>query len=61
MSFWQMAYPAIMVTDTAPFRYPYYHTAQDTPDKIDLDMFTELVNNLGKTFAALAGIRAKRL
>ncbi len=61
MSFWQMAYPAIMVTDTAPFRYPYYHTAQDTPDKIDIDMFTELVNNLGKTFAALAGIGAKRL
>ena len=61
MSFWQMEYQAIMVTDTAPFRYPYYHTAEDTPDKIDLDMFTELVNNLGKTFAALAGSRAKRL
>jgi Zn-dependent M28 family amino/carboxypeptidase len=61
MSFWQMDYPAIMVTDTAPFRYPHYHTAQDTPDKIDLDMFTELVDNLGKTFAALAGIGAERL
>lgn len=61
MSFWQMDYAAIMVTDTAPFRYPYYHTAQDTPDKIDLDIFPELVDNLGKTFAALAGIRAERL
>lgn len=61
MCFWQMDYPAIMVTDTAPFRYPYYHTAEDTPDKVDLDMFTELVDNLGKTFAALAGTRAKRL
>jgi Zn-dependent M28 family amino/carboxypeptidase len=61
MSFWRMDYPAIMVTDTAPFRYPHYHTAQDTPDKIDLDMFTELVDNLGKTFAALAGIGAERL
>lgn len=61
MCFWQMEYPAIMVTDTAPFRYPYYHLAEDTPDKIDLNMFTELVNNLGKTFAALAGTRAKRL
>lgn len=61
MCFWQMDYPAIMVTDTAPFRYPYYHTAEDTPDKVDLDMFTELVDKLGKTFAALAGTRAKRL
>lgn len=61
MCFWQLEYPAIMVTDTAPFRYPYYHLAEDTPDKIDHDMFTELVNNLGKTFAALAGSRAERL
>ena len=34
-SFWRYNYPAIMVTDTAPYRYPYYHTAEDTPDKID--------------------------
>jgi hypothetical protein len=34
-SFWQEGYPAIMVTDTAPFRYPHYHTAADTPDRID--------------------------
>jgi hypothetical protein len=33
-SFWKFGYPAIMVTDTAPYRYPYYHTAQDTPDKV---------------------------
>ena len=26
-----------MVTDTAPYRYPYYHTAQDTPDKVDYE------------------------
>lgn len=24
-SFWQQGYPAIMVTDTAPYRYIYYH------------------------------------
>ena len=34
-SFWKYAYPAIMVTDTAPYRYPYYHTQKDTPDKIN--------------------------
>ncbi|HEY0008326.1 MAG TPA: M28 family peptidase, partial [Tepidisphaeraceae bacterium] len=34
-SFWRQGYPAVMVTDTAPFRYPYYHTPQDTPDKMD--------------------------
>jgi Zn-dependent M28 family amino/carboxypeptidase len=33
-SFWQCGYPAIMLTDTALFRYPYYHTSEDTSDKI---------------------------
>jgi hypothetical protein len=34
-SFEQFDYPAIMITDTAVFRYPHYHTADDTPDKIN--------------------------
>jgi hypothetical protein len=25
-----------MVTDTAPYRYPWYHTPGDTPDKVSL-------------------------
>lgn len=36
-SFWENGYPALMVTDTAFFRYPYYHTPQDTVDKIDFE------------------------
>jgi hypothetical protein len=31
---WQHGYPGIMITDTAPFRYPHYHEATDTPDKL---------------------------
>jgi Zn-dependent M28 family amino/carboxypeptidase len=34
-SFWRQGYPALMVTDTACYRYAYYHTAQDTPREID--------------------------
>lgn len=34
-SFWKEGYSAIMITDTALFRYKHYHTEQDTPDKID--------------------------
>lgn len=54
MCFWECGYSAVMITDTAPFRYPHYHTAGDTPDKINLPMFTDLVANLAKTFALLA-------
>lgn len=42
-SFWQHGYPGIMVTDTAPFRYPHYHAPSDTPDKLDYDSMTRVV------------------
>jgi Zn-dependent M28 family amino/carboxypeptidase len=48
-------YPALMVTDTAFMRYPYYHTAQDTPDKLDYESMARVVSGLAKTIVALAG------
>jgi Peptidase family M28 len=45
-SFWKHGYPGIMVTDTAPFRYPYYHSASDTPDKLDYDRFALVVSGM---------------
>ena len=53
-SFWQHGYPAIMVTDTAPFRYPYYHASSDTPDKLDYDRFTLVVSGMEKVIEELA-------
>jgi Zn-dependent M28 family amino/carboxypeptidase len=47
-AFWKMGFPAIMVTDTAPYRYPYYHTQDDTPDKINYDRFARVVSGLSK-------------
>jgi hypothetical protein len=52
-SFWQHGYPAIMVTDTAPFRYPYYHSSSDTPDKLDYDRFTLVVSGIQKVIEEL--------
>ncbi len=52
-SFWRNGYPAIMVTDTAPFRYPYYHSANDTPDKLDYDRFTRVVSGMEKVIEDL--------
>lgn len=43
-AFWQQGYPAIMITDTAPFRYPHYHQPTDTPDKLDYDRFALVVS-----------------
>ncbi len=52
-SFWQHGYPAIMVTDTAPFRYPHYHSSNDTPDKLDYDRFTLVVSGMEKVIEDL--------
>jgi hypothetical protein len=34
-AFWQHGYPAILLTDTALYRYPHYHQMTDTPNKLD--------------------------
>jgi Zn-dependent M28 family amino/carboxypeptidase len=54
-SFWQHGYPAIMITDTAPFRYRPYHEPTDTPDKLDYDRFALVVSGMEKVIAELAG------
>ncbi|WP_197986261.1 MULTISPECIES: M28 family peptidase [unclassified Massilia] len=50
-------YPALMITDTAFMRYPYYHTAEDTPDKLDYESMARVVSGLAKTIVALAGTK----
>lgn len=45
-SFWMNGYPALMVTDTAPFRYPFYHTEDDTPGKLDYARMSRVVSGL---------------
>ncbi len=53
-SFWQYNYPAIMVTDTAPYRYPYYHSPDDTIDKICFDHLTRVTSGLQSVIYDLA-------
>jgi len=39
-SFWNHGYPALMLTDTAMFRNPNYHTCHDTHDTLDYDFLS---------------------
>jgi Zn-dependent M28 family amino/carboxypeptidase len=52
-AFWREGWPALMITDTAPYRYPYYHTAHDTPDKVNYERLARVVRGLEATFRAL--------
>lgn len=45
-SFWRYGYKACMVTDTAFYRYPHYHTREDTPDKINFHYLAEVVQGV---------------
>jgi hypothetical protein len=53
-AFWQEGYQAVMITDTAPYRYPHYHRPSDTPDKLDYDSFTRVVMGLARMLSSLS-------
>jgi Zn-dependent M28 family amino/carboxypeptidase len=53
-AFWQHGVPAVMFTDTAPFRYPHYHTREDTPDKINYDRLARVVTGCIGVLRALS-------
>jgi len=45
-AFAQHGFPAIMLTDTAPYRYPHYHRATDTPNKVDTERLARVVKGI---------------
>jgi Peptidase family M28 len=53
-SFWQQGYPAIMITDTALFRNPYYHTFQDTAERLDFNKMARVVEGIRSVVESLA-------
>jgi len=40
--FWDLGYPALMVTDTSFFRNPHYHGPRDTLDTLNLDFMAKV-------------------
>lgn len=57
-SFWQQGYQALMITDTATFRYPQYHTADDTTDKIDFDKAVLVVQGISRVIRDFIGLES---
>lgn len=54
-SFWKAGLPAVMITDTAFYRYPYYHSSQDTYEKLNYEGMSEIVYGLYKAIASMEG------
>lgn len=53
-SFWQSGYQGIMVTDTALFRNPTYHTESDVADLIDYERTARVTAGLVNVIKSLA-------
>src|SRR5713101_1359322 len=53
-SFRKHGYPAIMVTDTAFYRYPHYHLPSDTPEKLDYERMARVTLGLAAMLRDLA-------
>jgi hypothetical protein len=56
-SFEQVGLPALMITDTALFRYPHYHSSADSPDKVDYERLARVVSGLEAVIRDWAGSR----
>jgi hypothetical protein len=53
-SFDQFRYPALMVTDTAIFRYQHYHKRTDTPDKVDTQRLARVTRGIERVVRDMA-------
>jgi Zn-dependent M28 family amino/carboxypeptidase len=53
-SFWCQGYRAVMITDTAFYRYRHYHAASDTPDKLAYPELARVTAGLFAAFSELA-------
>jgi Zn-dependent M28 family amino/carboxypeptidase len=53
-SFWREGYHAVMVTDTAFYRNPHYHSATDAPETIDTEALAAVTAGLAGALARLA-------
>ncbi|TVQ04129.1 MAG: M28 family peptidase [Balneolaceae bacterium] len=53
-SFWQHGFPGLLITDTLLFRDSAYHTAHDTPERLDYENMARVVIGLREVIKDLA-------
>jgi len=51
--FWDVGYPALMVTDTAFFRNPHYHGRTDTLETLNLDFMAKVCEGVVRALLGL--------
>jgi hypothetical protein len=46
LNYWKKGFKALMITDTAFYRYDHYHGAGDVPDNLDYERMAEVVTGI---------------
>ena len=54
--FWDVGYPALMVTDTSFYRNPHYHQSSDTVDTLDFDFLVNVTEGVSLAIQDLLGL-----
>jgi hypothetical protein len=52
-AFWKAGYPAVMLTDTALYRYAEYHSAADRPEVVNAREFARAAHGIIETVRRL--------
>lgn len=55
-SFWRHGYPAVLITDTGPFRNPDYHLSSDVAATLDYHRMARAVLGIQRVIEAKAGV-----
>jgi len=51
--FWDLGYPALMITDTSFYRNPHYHGATDSIETLDIDFMVKVCEGVVRGLSAL--------
>jgi Zn-dependent M28 family amino/carboxypeptidase len=51
--FWDLGFPALMVTDTSFYRNPHYHSATDTLETLDIEFMAKVGEGVARAVCAL--------
>jgi len=52
--FWDLGYPALMITDTSFYRNPHYHGATDSIETLDIDFTVKVCEGIVRGLGALS-------
>jgi hypothetical protein len=57
-AFAEYGFQAVMITDTALYRYPHYHQPTDTPDKVEVEKLARVIKGIERVVRELANAPA---